>query len=513
MKKKISLMIIFASIFSSMSYAEIKMPSIFGDNMLLQRDMAVKIWGKADANAKVDVAFAGQKKSTQADANGNWSLKLNKMPANKNHQQMIIFENGKLGKTIKDILVGEVWIAGGQSNMGWTLANATNGAKYVAQANNPLIRYYSQYTRSLSKTPAFDTTKGKWTKPSPKVAGGYSAVGYLFAEKLQKDLDVPVGIVFTALGGSRMVAWIPEDKINDLEFTKNLYKNFLQKNANYDINKARANWKVAKKKWDEKAKLLKAKNKKVPRAPKAPNPVSYMSVQATPVYLYNAVVAPLVGLSARGVVWYQGESDANPNSLKFFGEQFELIVKSWREKFENPDLAFIQVQLAQYTAVPKNDWPLTRWKQYLATKSISKCYMANIIDCGEEKDIHPKDKTTVANRMENIALYEIYGQKNICPYGPIMNSVKYSADSAEISFNLFGQKLIGKGEPRGFDVKVNGEWKPAKAELVGKKVKVVAEKSNGKIEGVRYLWKNWCMDDVWLFNQNQLPALSFIHQK
>ena len=135
MKKKISLMIIFASIFSSMSYAEIKMPSIFGDNMLLQRDMAVKIWGKADANAKVDVAFAGQKKSTQADANGNWSLKLNKMPANKNPQEMIIFENGKIGKTIKNILVGEVWFTGGQSNMNWGIYN-TDGYKDFAKRAN-----------------------------------------------------------------------------------------------------------------------------------------------------------------------------------------------------------------------------------------------------------------------------------------------------------------------------------------------------------------------------------------
>ena len=140
--------------------------------------------------------------------------------------------------------------------------------------------------------------------------------------------------------------------------------------------------------------------------------------------------------------------------------------------------------------------------------------MANIIDCGEEKDIHPKDKLTVANRLENIALYEIYGKKNVRPYGPIMSSVKYAPVSAEISFNLFGQKLIGKGEPRGFELKINGEWKPAKAELVGKKVKVMADdNSNAKVEGVRYLWKNWSMPDVWLFNQDNLPALSFTHSK
>ena len=184
MKKITLLFLSFA--FSIASFAEIQMPKIFSDNMLLQRHAYVKIWGKADANAKVDVEFAGQQKSAKADAKGNWSLKLDKMPANKNPQEMKISENGKLGKTIKDVLVGEVWIAGGQSNMQWPIARSQDAKKNIAEANNPLIRYFSQSTSKLSKTPEFSSTNGVWTIPSPKVVGNYSAVGYLFAKNLQR---------------------------------------------------------------------------------------------------------------------------------------------------------------------------------------------------------------------------------------------------------------------------------------------------------------------------------------
>ncbi|MBR7105658.1 MAG: hypothetical protein IKC88_01595, partial [Opitutales bacterium] len=505
-------------------YAEIKIPSIFGDNMLLQRNSNVKIWGKADANAKVDVEFASQKKSTQADANGNWSLRLDKMLANKNPQEMIIFENGKIGKTIKDILVGEVWIAGGQSNMQWRLAKSANGAKYVAQANNPLIRYYNQSTRALSKTPAFDTTNGKWTKPSPKVAGNYSAVGYLFAKKLQKDLDVPVGIIFTALGGSKMIAWIPEENLERLDYTKSVLEGFKKKNATYSYEDALKKWEKDFNDWKKERDSLKAQNKKIKtKLPEKPNELTSIRITFTPSWLYNGIVAPLVNYSVRGVIWYQGEADsgglfpteiASPlgYSLQHFSKQMELLIQSWREKFDNPNMPFIQAQLASYMKQHDRDWGRARWEQYQTTKRVPYCYMANLIDCGEEKDIHPKDKTTVANRMCNIALCEVYGKKDIHPYGPEMSSVQYDKDSALVSFNTFGKKLIGKGEPQGFVVRVGKKWTPAKAEFVGDKVKVSS--LNGKeISGVRYLWKDWARPNVWLFSEDGLPAVSFTNEK
>ncbi len=494
--------------------AKIKMPTVFSDNMLLQRDMPVKIWGMSDANADVEVKFAGQSKKTKADSNGKWSLRLDKMSANKKPQEMSILENGKEGVKIKNILVGEVWIAGGQSNMAFTLEKCLDAKASIARANYPNIRYFKQFTFVLSKKPAYNSSKGGWVETTPKTVGLYGGVPFYFAEKLTKDLDVPVAILYGALGASRMIAWIPEDKISSLEYTKNIYEDFVKRNATYSYEKAKESYKKKRAEWEKLCEKRIAENKKVPQAPQFPNSVSFLSPFATPVYLYNAVISPIEGFTARGVLWYQGESDSNPESLKYFNEQFELVVKSWREKFENPNLAFLTVQLAPFASYPKQDWPLTRWKQYLATKSISKCYITNIIDCGEEKDIHPRDKFTVGTRMEQIALAEIYGKKNIQPYGPVMSSVKYTPDSAEIMFNLRGNKLVGKGEARGFELKIGGAWKPAKAELAGKKVKVYPfVKPEGKIEGVRYLWKAWALPEVWLYNDNNLPAMSFIHEK
>ena len=498
------------------------MPSIFGDNMLLQRNARVKIWGKADANATVDVSFAGQKKSTKADAKGNWSLKLDKMSANKNPQEMTISENGKIGKTIKNILVGEVWIAGGQSNMQWNLIKSSNGKKEVAEANNPLIRYYNQNTRILSKTPEFDSDKGSWAIPSPKNASKYSAVGYLFAKNLQRDLDVPVGIIFTALGGSKMIAWIPEEKLAENDYTKSVHQNFLEQNAKYSYDDALVEWRKSYEDWTEKVKKAKAEKKRIPQMPDRPNKLTSIRVPFTPAWLYNAVVAPVASYSVRGVIWYQGEADsgglfpteiASPlgYSLQHFSAQMELLIKSWREKFENPNMPFIQVQLASFSFEDR-DWGMTRWEQYQTTKRVPYCYMANIIDCGEEKDIHPKDKQTVANRISNIALNKIYGQNKIVAFGPEMTSVKYDGNTAIVSFNTFGQKLVGKGSPQGFVVKVGKDWKPAKGELMGDKVKVSID-ANDEISGVRYLWLSWARPNVWLYNESGLPALSFTNEK
>ena len=171
-----------AVIVASPLFAEIKMPKIFSDDMLLQREMPVKIWGKADANAKVDVEFASQKKSTKADANGNWSLRLDKMSANKNPQEMKISENGKLGKTIKNILVGEVWVAGGQSNMEWRLFQSSDATKAMDRAKYPLMRYFHQPIK-MGKTPQFDSPeKSHWIVADGKNMAMTSAVGFYFAE-------------------------------------------------------------------------------------------------------------------------------------------------------------------------------------------------------------------------------------------------------------------------------------------------------------------------------------------
>ena len=508
--KKLSL-IFLSAVLCGLTYAEVKMPSIFGDNMLLQRDMSVKIWGKADANAKVDVSFAGQKKSTKADVNGNWSLKLDKMSANKNPQEMTISENGKIGKTIKNILVGEVWIAGGQSNMQWNIYSTTEYKNFAERAKYPTIRYFNQNTCTLAKEPAFDSPKySSWLSiENPKNFAGCSAVGLYFAEKLMKDLDVPVGIVFTALGASKMICWLPEEKITSLPYLQKGWKNFQDGMAKYDYKKAYAKWEKDVVAWEEQVKQAKAQNKAFNvKKPFEPDPLSCLNLKnQTPVYLYNGVVAPIAGYGARGVIWYQGESDSYGETLTNFQSQFGLILDAWREKFENPKLHFIHSQLASFGK--GHAWPMTRWQQYLCSKNFKRVSVVCIADLGEKDDVHPRDKDIVGDRFAKLALEKVYGKK-VGGLAPEVEKVSYKNDTAVVQFNTYGYALIGKGEPRGFEVRVNGKWCKAKAMLSGNSV-IVKSLTGENVEAVRYLWCVWSKPEAWLFSKNGLPAFSFTH--
>ena len=495
-------------------FGEIKMSSIFADNMVLQREFAVKVWGDAAPNSTVEVRFRGQKKSATSDDKGAWSIRLDKMPADKTPREMTVSENGKVGKRIKNILVGEVWILGGQSNMAWTLEKSDGGDEAAARLKYPDIRYFNQNCRAMSKTPRKTMYDASWLELSPENAPKLSAVGVLFAEKLRADLDVPVGLVFTALGAAQMVVFIPEEKCATLEYTRGVCENFIKRNATYSYENAMKSYKRKRAQWE--AEREKAKSENRPYAEKfnhpVPNRQSFLPPFCTPFYVYNAVVAPLAGFGARGVLWYQGESDSADGRLENFGEQFGLLVSSWREKFDNPDLYFLTVQLASYE-VAKRDWGLTRWKQYMAAKSLPKCFAVNNVDCGEARDIHPKDKLTVATRLEKTALREVYGREDVRSRFPSLKEVRYDGGSAVASFAVDSGKLEMRGKPRGFEAKVGGEWTAANAELCGNAVKISVGNRSAKIDGVRYLWKNWARPDVCLYDTNGLPAFSFTHEK
>ncbi len=496
----------------TVAFSAIKMSSIFSDNMMFQRDMPIKVWGSVSAGAKVEVEFGGIKKSAKVNDNGDWSVVLEKMLANKVPQEMVVFENGKVGKRIKNILVGEVWILGGQSNMGFKVSKTIGAEKTISKANYPEIRYFGQNTWALSKTPRKTAPTGVWKVVTPENVGDMSAVGVLFAEDLQRNLDVPVGLVFTALGAAQMIAYIPEDKVRDLSYTRDVYDDFIKRNATYSYERAKKAWDRDVEKWKKECEKARAENRKEPRKSGfAPNTVSFHPPFCTPSYVYNAVISPIEGFSVRGVLWYQGESDSADKRLENFVEQFDLLTSAWREKFGNPTMPFLCVQLASFD-IKNRDWAETRWKQYLCTKSIKNNYMVSIIDTGEKDDIHPRDKTLVGERLAKLALYEIYEKKDIVPYGPIFKDAKYEGDKVTISFELNGKKLATKEAPRGFEVQIDGKWCIAKPELKGDKVIVrAADKSlKGEIEGVRYLWKNWAMPDVWLFDSQYLPAIPFI---
>ena len=508
-------MFVVAALFTAASalFAEINMPKIFGDNMVFQANKSAKVWGTSLPNAKVDVEFGWQKVSAKADENGVWSTELVAMKSDKNPRELVISENGNVAKKISNVLVGEVWVLGGQSNMEWRLVPTTDAQAAVARANYPTIRYFSQNGRAMAQTPQTDSPEGsQWLVCSPKTAPSFSGVGFYFAEQLAKDLDVPVALIYTPLGATAMESWIPQKDFAKSEALKSSWREFENETKNYDYQKALQAHKKKVADFDAKVAKAKAEKKPVPgcawdfKIP--PSKFSAKPDFRTPAYHYNAKVAPLGKFAVRGVLWYQGESDSSGWQLESFEEQFKILVSAWRENWGNKKLPFLYVQLASYST--SADWPATRWAQFNCLKNIKNVGMANIIDLGEKHEIHPRNKTDVGLRLENIALKDVYGKSDVCAYGPMFSKVKYSNAIALVKFDCSGKKLVGRGNPRGFEVLSNGEWKqPASADIKKNSVELTSP-DGGSIEGVRYLWLNWAQPQVWLFNEDGLPASSFI---
>lgn len=504
-------------------YAEVKMPKIFSDGMVLQRDIPVKIWGEAEPNSGIEVCFNGQALTTKTSASGKWSVFLEPMGASKKPEIMAVLENGKNAKIIKDVLVGEVWIASGQSNMELPLSMCDSSAAVRERADYPMIRYFYQ-PQVISRTPQKDSPNGShWFACTGRSAQHMSGVAFHFAEALMKDLDVPVGILYSASGATEMAAWLPLEYASKSPYLEKYVSDFLKEVAGYDAKayqKALAEYNQRTAEFEKKCEAAKRENRKAPIRQwddLPPNEVSPRLHFKSPTFHYNTTISPIVGYGIRGVIWYQGEADSRDNKRGEFARTFKILVDSWRGLWNMPEMPFLYVQLASFAFEGDADgdkWAQTRWIQSQCLKEISHSGMANIIDTGLKDNIHPTDKETVGLRLEKIALKDVYGKKGISAYGPAFNKAKYFDDKVELLFYTFGGKLTTKGEPRGFELKINGKWEKGIPEVKGARKVVVRRISNdGKIEGVRYLWKNWASPDVWLYNDDSLPALSFINER
>jgi len=504
-----------AALICACLHAEILMPKIFSDGMVLQRAESVKIWGKADKGAKVDVEFAGQKKSATADENGKWSVNLNALPANASASVMKVFENGKEAKSIADVLVGEVWVTGGQSNMQFGMRNSTDfEAAKKRCLNYKTLRMFKQIKTDLgTETPQFDFPyECKWIAASSGEIDGWSAAAYYFGEKLLAELKVPVGLLDSSLGGSSMITWVPESVAKAEPNFAAALKKFNDEKKVYDHKAALADYKERKRKYDAEVKKAAAEGKPAPAAPSsdlrygfAPTALGPGNIRNMPCYLYNSKIAPMAGYTARGIIWYQGEANSGQLDGKF-ESMFKALIGAWRDAWGKPEMPFIFAQLPSFK---QTSWPEARWEQYNTSKALKNVGVTVLIDLGEENDIHPKNKTDVGLRMAGIALKDVYGLNVTHPYGPMFKNAKFDGASATVTFENGGRKMLVKGELRGFEVCVNGKWVGAKAEGVGNDSFKISSADGAAIEGVRYLWKPWAQPDVCIFNEDGLPAMSF----
>src|SRR6266853_4083598 len=411
--------------------AELKLPAIISDHMVLQQKQSNPIWGWDAPGTKVTVTFAGQTKSADAGADGKWTVKLDPVPANAEPQTIAIA--GTTQKEIQDVLVGEVWMCSGQSNMGFTLQQDWNGDLEAAASKLANLRLI-KVPNVGSQEPQNDF-QGKWAASSAETAKPFSAVGFLFGRYIHEIVGVPVGLIDNAWGGSAAEAWVPRAVLEKEPRFKLLIENTAKMEAALQSPTAKEDHDQAMERWKEAADKAKAEGKTPPRPPESP--AEWLAGRARPGNIFNGKLFPTLPYGIKGVVWYQGESNAG--RAFEYGDLFPLMIEQWRKEWAQGDFPFYWVQLADHHAeVPTPgdaQWAELRDAQ-TKTMRLPNTGQAVIIDLGEGKDVHPRNKHDVAARLVRWALVKDYGMT--LPYrSPEFKSVEFDGAKATVSIDCF----------------------------------------------------------------------------
>ena len=500
--------------------ADVKVPSVLSDHMVLQRGKPIAVWGTADAGEEVSVTFAEQTKKATADKEGSWKVALDKLEASAEPRDLKI--KGKNEIVLKDILVGEVWICSGQSNMQWNVTNSVDGAKEVAEANYPNIRLFS-VPLVPEDEPKKDIKQPKtWEVCSPKTIGGFTAAGYFFGRELHKTLNVPIGLINSSWGGTRAEAWTSKPALEAVPTCKAIITGWEEFLKTYDPAKAKVTYEATAKAQNDKIAKIKEDNAK-PGAtqqpvPQAPRPFEDMTKsQHRPAVLFNGMISPIVPFTAKGAIWYQGES--NQKRAVQYQTLMPTLIGDWRKQWGDKDLSFYIVQLAGFgngktapAAIGADDtWVELQWAQFVTAAKTPKCGLAVTNDIGEEKDIHPKNKQEVGRRLALQALVKDYKKTDMLSGGPVFAGGDTMGNKFVINFsNGTGLKSRDGGELKGFIIcGADKVWKPAKAKVFAGRPQVhVWNDEISSPAAVRYAWTSWC-PEANLVNKDGLPAGCF----
>ncbi|MBE7177382.1 MAG: sialate O-acetylesterase [Mucilaginibacter polytrichastri] len=445
-------------------FADVKLPTLVGDHMVLQRGKPITVWGWADPGEDVSVILGPEKGRVKTPASGMWTLKLKAMPAGGPYTMTI---KGKNSITLSDILLGDVWICSGQSNMEFEVQSSDNGEQEIKNAPNPKIRLF--IVKRLTSTVPLHDVSGKWTVCDTASVRHFSAVGFFFGRKLQKDLNIPIGLVETNWGGTVAETWISPDGLKG-------EPTFGERSANLAS-----------------ADSVALKDK--------PNDA--------PTLLYNSMVYPLLNLGITGAIWYQGESNA-PRAYQY-RDIFPRLIKDWRSKFAQGDFPFYWVQLANFkkklTEPAPSDWAEIREAQDM-TLSLKNTGMVTAIDIGNPDDIHPTNKQDVGLRLALVALKNNYGKKLAVWTGPRKTKVEFKDGAAFVHFDQ-PLSLRNGQTPDGFQLAGDDQkfsW--AKAIMVDKQTVKVTAAGVSKPVSVRYAWED-DPENANLMNAGKLPAFPF----
>ncbi len=477
--------------------AEVKLPAIISDHMVLQADAEVPIWGWAGPGEEVAVLLGTAHASTKADASGKWHVKLPKLPAGGPHELKV---KGTNSLSVGDVLIGEVWLGSGQSNMAMTVNRAQDFEKEAAAANWPQIRMFT-VTSGASNKPQTDCS-GSWAVCTPEAVTRFSATAYFFGRELHQTLNVPVGLINSSVGGTPIESWIsPEAQETSAEL-KPFFAATSNDNAPFDAAKAKAKYDRDLANWQQSSKKAKAAGQPVPKRPQ--DPVAVRERKGNVGGLFNGKIAPLVPYRVRGVLWYQGEANSTPVKAPFYQHQLPLLVNDWRSRW-GYELPFAWVQLPNFAGAGR-DWPTVR-QAMLQTLKLPKTGMAITLDIGEVNDIHPKNKQEVGRRLALWALGTVYG-KSVPTSGPLPAKHERRASSIVVQFDHADGGLVAKsGELVGFEIAGEQGFKPATATIEGNSV-VVTSADVARPVAVRYAWTNG--PTASLYNGAGLPASPFL---
>ncbi len=477
--------------------AEVKLPALFSTHAVFQCDKPVPVWGWAAEGEEVSVSFAGQTKSAKAGANGKWMVRLDAMPSSAKPATLTV--KGTNNLEVKDVLVGEVWLGSGQSNMAMTVNRAKDFEKEQAAATLPKVRMFTVTAKASGKRK--DDCEGKWIICTPDTVAGFSATAYFFGREIHQALKVPVGLINSSVGGTPIESWIPSEAQHASPELKPLLAGLDAAKKGVDPAMEKAQFEKRLALWVTAARAAKADGKPVPRKPQDPQALRERKGDVGG--LYNGKIAPLEPYALRGILWYQGEANSAPQKAPYYQYHLPLLVQEWRKAWDD-DVPFAWVQLPNFIG-RADGWCLVR-EAMLKTLKLPKTGMAVTIDVGDPKDIHPKNKQAVGNRLSLWALSKVYGKEGEFS-GPMLDKHEVIDGKIVLSFtHADGLKAEG-GELKEFVIAgEDQQWKPAQAKIVEGKVHVSSD-AVAKPVAVRYAWVP--NTQATLFNAAGLPASPF----
>jgi sialate O-acetylesterase len=491
--------------------AEIKLPAVIGDHMVIQRGQPVSVWGWAVPGETVTVSLAGKTASIQADKQGRWQMKLEPMDASSEALSMALSGSRSERRVVTDILVGEVWLCSGQSNMEWALSATLSPLPEIRRAEYPQIRLF-HIPRRASPVP-LDDVEATWAVCRPETVSSFSAVAYYFGREIHERLGLPVGLINSSWGGTRIEPWTPPAGFQAVPEVLTILDELPQAEDDYrrDIKSALP----AIKDWVKTAEAKAAANEVVPVAP--PIPAHPLMNPQKPTSLYNGMIYALIPFPIRGAIWYQGEANRNDGAI--YTKKMEALIKGWRNVWGSKDFPFYFVQLAPYNYpydremtggdIPDFERLPLIWEAQVEALKIANTGMAVTTDIANLNDIHPRNKMEVGRRLALWARAQVYGESGLVFSGPLYESMAVEGPRARLRFRHIGSGLISlDGRPLTW-FEVAGEdriFYKAQAEIEGDGVVVWSPRVE-KPTAVRFGWNQLAEPN--LGNQEGLPASPF----